>query len=133
MNDETFDPTAYEDVHSAEIRIKNPETGAPTPMLVTIAGPEHPDRKRIVFARQRRLRAALAKTGKLLVSDPEDDDAEELDLLVACTLGWSGAPVAYSAAECRRLYADPKRQWLRRQVRAALDEVELFTRRSASA
>lgn len=128
---ETFDLEAYEDVTSADVRIKDPTTGAPTPMVVTLAGPEHADRKRLTFARQRRLRAALAKTGKVPVSDPEEDDAEELDMLVACTLGWSGASVPYSPAEARRLYADPKRRWLRDQVAAALQERELFTRACA--
>ena len=56
---DVFDFTAYEDVTSADVRIKNPATGAPTPMAVTIAGPEHPERKRRTFARQRKLRAAL--------------------------------------------------------------------------
>lgn len=128
---ETFDLEAYEDVTSATVRIKDPTTGAPTPMVVTLAGPEHADRKRLTFARQRRLRAALAKTGKVPVSDPEEDDAEELDMLVACTLGWSGASVPYSPAEARRLYSDPKRRWLRDQVAAALQERELFTRACA--
>lgn len=128
---ETFDLEAYEDVTSADVRIKDPTTGAPTPMVVTLAGPEHADRKRLTFARQRRLRAALAKTGKVPVSDPEEDDAEELDMLVACTLGWSGASVPYSPAEARRLYSDPKRRWLRDQVAAALQERELFTRACA--
>lgn len=132
MNEsEVFDFTTYEDVDRADVRIKDPATGAPTAMVVTLAGPEHADRKRITFARQRRMRAALAKTGKLQVGDPEDDEADELDLLVICTLGWTGAPVAYSTAEARKLYSDPKRRWLRDQVQAALNERELFTRRSA--
>lgn len=129
---EVFDFTAYEDVTSADVRIKNPATGAPTPMVVTLAGPEHPDRKRLTFARQRRMRAALAKTGKLQVGDPEDDEADELELLTACTLGWTGAPMPYTAAAARTLYADPKRRWLRDQVQAALNERELFTRSSAA-
>lgn len=128
MTDDTFNLDDFEDVTSAEVRIKNPSTGAPTPMVVTLAGPEHSDRKRLTFARQRRLRGALAKTGRVPVSDPEDDDADELDMLVACTLGWVGASVAYSRDEARRLYADPKRRWLRDQVAAALQERELFTR-----
>ena len=128
-----FDFTAFEDVSSAEVRIKNPATGAPTPMAVTIAGPEHPERKRRTFARQRKLRAALAKTGKLPVNDPEDDDAEELEDLIAYTLGWTGAAVTYSPAAVREAYTDPKRRWLRDQVAAALQERERFTRSSASA
>lgn len=127
----TFDIDAYEDVISAEVRIKDPTTGAPTPMVVTLAGPEHPDRKRMSFAKARRLRAALAKTGKLPMVEPEDDEADELDQLVACTLGWQGASVPYSRDAARKLYADPKRRWLRDQVSASLQERELFTRASA--
>ena len=133
MNHETqpFDIDAYEDVVSADVRIKNPTTGAPTPMTVTLAGPEHPDRKRLTYAKSRRLRATLAKTGKLPTTDPEDDDADELELLVACTLAWTGASVPYSRDAARKLYADPKRRWLRDQVATALNERELFTQASA--
>jgi hypothetical protein len=127
----TLDLDAFEDVTSADVRIKDPTTGAPTPMLVTLAGPEHAERKRLTFAKQRRLRAALAKTGKLPMSDPEDDQADELDMLVACTLGWTGASEPYSRDAARRLYADPKRGWLRDQVATALNERELFTRACA--
>jgi hypothetical protein len=127
-----FDFSAFEDVDRADVRIKDPTTGAPTAMVITLAGPEHPDRKRLTFARQRRLRAALAKTGKLQVGDPEDDAADQLDMLVACTLGWSGAAVAYTPAAARALYSDKRRTWLRDQVQAALDERELFTRSSAA-
>lgn len=133
QTDSVFDFQQFEDCPSAEVRIKAPDTGAPTPMVVTLAGPEHPDRKRITFAKARRMRAALAKTGKLQVGDPEDDEAEELELLVACTLDWRGAPQPYSPGAARALYADPKRRWLRDQVQAALNERELFTRRSAAA
>jgi hypothetical protein len=126
-----LDLDAFEDVDRADVRIKDPTTGAPTAMVITLAGPEHPDRKRLVFARQRRLRAVLAKTGKLQVSDPEDDAADQLDMLVACTLGWAGASVPFSRDAARKLYGDARRGWLRDQVQAALDERELFTRSSA--
>ena len=79
-----------------------------------------------------RSRAGLAKTGKLQVGDPEDDAADQLDMLVACTLAWSGAAVPYSPAAARSLYGDKRRTWLRDQVQAALDERELFTRSSAA-
>lgn len=127
-----FDFAAFEDVDRADVRIKDPTTGAATAMVITLAGPEHPDRKRLTFARQRRLRAGLAKTGKLQVGDPEDDAADQLDMLVACTLAWSGAAVPYSPAAARALYGDKRRTWLRDQVQAALDERELFTRSSAA-
>lgn len=127
-----FDPLSIEDVPTGELRVRD-ATGAPTAMVITLAGPEHPERKRRLFSRQRRLRAALSKTGKLPVGDPEDDEADELEELVACTLGWRGAVQPYSPAAARQLYADPKRRWLRDQVKAALEERELFTRSSAAA
>lgn len=126
-----FDLDAFEDVTSATVRIKDPTTGSPTAMLVTLAGPEHPDRKRMAFARQRRMRAELSKTGRVPVTPPEDDEADELDMLVACTLGWTGASVEYSPAHARKLYSDPKKRWLREQVAGALQERELFTRACA--
>lgn len=135
--DTTLDLADYEDATSAEVRIKHPETGAPTSMVITIAGPEHPARRRIAFDRQRKVRAQIQRTGKMQLQDPEDDLADDTELLVACTLGWSGLvmagqPVAHSAKAARDLYEDPKRRWLRAQVRAALDERELFIKRSAS-
>ena len=121
-----FDFTSFEDISTGTVKIKTP-TGAPTSMEIALAGPEHPDRKRRTFAKQRKLRASIAKTGKLPIADPEEDDADEVDELVACTLGWTGAAEAFSTDAARRLYADPKRRWLRDQVRAALDDRELFT------
>jgi hypothetical protein len=126
-----FDPLSVEEVHSGELRVKNPLTGEATGMVIVLAGPEHPDRKRRIFTRTRRMRAAWQKTGKMPVTDPEEDAAEELDDLVACTLGWRGAVVPYSADAARTLYADSKRRWLREQVKQALGEAELFTRSSA--
>lgn len=130
MTDDGFDFESFEDVSTGTLHVKTP-TGAPTGVQITLAGPEPPDRKRRIFARQRRLRAAIAKTGKLPVADPEDDEADDLDELVACTLGWAGAAVPYSVEAARKLYADPKRRWLRDQVKAALDDRELFTRACA--
>jgi hypothetical protein len=126
-----FDFDAFEDVPTTDLRIKDPN-GLPTAMLITLAGPEHPDRKRRQFVRQRKFRAEFAKAGKMPVTDPSDDYDDETDELVACTLGWVGAAVPYSPSAARTLYADPKRQWLRVQVKAALDERDRFTRSSAA-
>lgn len=130
---EALDILAFEDADSADLRIKHPVTGATTAMVVQIAGPEHPLRRRLVLDRQRRLRAHLAKTGNMHISDPEDDAADDLELTVACTLGWRGAAQPYSPAAARALYADPKRRWLRDQVQAGLQDRALFMRSSAPA
>ena len=135
---DSLDLDDFEDVISADVRIKHPETGAPTNVTITLAGPEHPARKRILFTRQRRVRSQLQKTGKLQLQDPEDDETDETDLLAACTLGWAGVvvagqPVPYSTGAALALYENPKRRWLREQVKAALDERELFIKRCAAA
>lgn len=130
---EALDILAFEDADSADLRIKHPVTGATTAMVVQIAGPEHPLRRRLVLDRQRRLRAHLAKTGNMHISDPEDDAADDLELTVACTLGWRGAAQPYTLAAARALYADPKRRWLRDQVQAGLQDRALFMRSSAPA
>ena len=127
-----FDPFSIEDVLTGVLRVRD-QNGAPTPWATTLAGPEHPARTRRLSARQRRLRALLAKTGKLPTSDPEDDDAEQVDDLVACTLGWEGSVLPFSPDAARKLYADSKRRWLRDQVQAALDERELFMHSSVPA
>lgn len=121
-----FDWAEIEDVPTGEVRIKRPN-GQPTSMVVQLAGPEHPDRRARAMQRQRKLRAEFSRTGRMPVSDPEDDEAEELDDLVANTLGWTGAAEPYTRAAARALYADPKRRWLRDQVKAALDERHRFT------
>lgn len=127
-----FDLGAFEDTTTGEHRVRHPLTGAPTGMMVTLAGPEHPQRKALLHARQRKMRAALAKIGKLPVSDPEADEVDEVERLVVCTLGWRGATETYSEAAARALYTDPKRRWFRDQVAEALEERELFTRASVA-
>lgn len=133
-----FDIDQFEDVQTGLLEIKNPATGEPTGVSVTLAGPEHPTRQKILMDRTRRVRAAVRKTGKLEVTDPLEDVAEETDYLVACTLGWTGlarggVAVEFSTAAARDLYSDPKRQWLRAQVKEGLDEIELFIKGCAPA
>lgn len=130
-----FDLDAFEDVPAGDYVVKHPETGQPTQIMLTLAGPEHPQRKKIAFAQQRRLRKVLQQTGKLQLSDPEDEESEEIDLLVSCTLAWrgltvSGKELAHSADAARKIYSDPKRRWLRDQVKQALNEREHFIKRS---
>lgn len=133
-----LDLDAFEDVQTATVVLKNPSTGAPTSASIEIVGPEHPERKKIQFDRARKMRAAFQRTGKIEVSDPLDDIADETDLLVACTVGWSGLvkggkEMAFSKDAARALYTDPKKQWLRGQVKKALDEAERFISSSAKA
>jgi hypothetical protein len=135
---ETFDLDQFEDVQTSSVTLKNPATGAPTAAVIELLGPEHPARKKIQMDRARKMRAEFQRNGKISVSDPLEDVDAETDFLVACTAGWSGmtqagAVLAYSADAARALYTDTKRQWVRAQVKKALDEAERFISSSAKA
>jgi hypothetical protein len=129
---DTFDFDSVEVLESADLRIKDPSrNNAPTGIVITLASPIHPDRKRSEQAVSRRMQAVLQKTGKLQLSDPEERELEELDKLVACTLGWVGSKTPFSRDAARKVYADPRRLHIRMQVREALDDMELFTQACA--
>lgn len=121
-----------QDLESAEVPLLNPKTGLPTGAYITLAGPEHPERRKRSMNIARQVRAALQHRGRL-ETDPEDDIAESIDLLVTATLGWrgfsrGGKALPFSAEEARRLYSDPKSQWVVVQVNAALNNRALFTK-----
>lgn len=112
--------------------LKHPVDGAPLGIFFTLAGPEHPVRQKIALQASRDLRRRVQKAGKLVFDDPEDELAAETDYLVAATLGWKGLeidgkPVEYSPGEARTLYTTSKFAWVRRQIRKALDDAEVFT------
>ena len=128
----------------AEVRLENPLTGAPMGMWFTFAGPEHPIRKDRSLARQRKMRKQFEKTQAIELGDPEDDLEKELNDMVAATLGWrcqddqsdeggpyivfGGEKIPFSAEAVRRLYADPKRAWLRRWARGKMNDINVFTK-----
>ena len=122
---------------SAHIEIKDPADGTPTGVRFEIAGPEHPERKRIAFAQSRRTLKRYEKTGRFEMPDPEEAEASKLENLAAFTLGWEnfvddqGKDVPFSRATALELYSDPEMGWLVEQVEAALGDRELFIRRSA--
>jgi hypothetical protein len=127
----------YEDIPTGRLALLNPKTNEPTTAFIELASPEHQARKRIDLARTRKLRTEYSQTGKMPSSDPVDDIDEETDYLVASTLGWNlsqgGAPVAFTAEAARKLFTDPKKQWVRTQALAGLRKTELFIKDSAKA
>ena len=124
-----LDIATISELGEAEVEIKHPTTGAPTGASVTLAGPEHPKRKQLIFTRTRRLRAKFQKTGKLQLDDPEDEEQDGVAYLAACTLGWkgiaeNGKAIPFTPQAATDLYA--RIGWLRAQVGAALEEKENF-------
>jgi hypothetical protein len=129
-----YDFDTEETVDSFDLVVKT-AAGDTTGLIIQMASPAHPQREAWEMAYKDRKRAALARSrGNLkgLGSAREEYD-DETERLVACTLGWSGSKLPYSKAQARTIYCDPKRLHIRTQVRAALDDAESFTRRSATA
>lgn len=131
-----LDLDAFEDHESIEVEVKDPLTGNGTGAFITVAGPNHPKRRAMRIAHARKIRNAVRKSGQIALPDPEEQEADETDMLVACTLGWKGlrqggAPLPFSRDAAYKLYLDPKRDWLRDQVKVALEERERFISRSA--
>lgn len=132
-----FNLKSIRQLPSAEIAIKDID-GNPTGVVFEIAGPEHPERKRITYALARRGQQRFNKTGRPEMLDPEEMESMKAEHLAAYTLGWtgyvdeSGASVAFSKATALALYRDPEMAWLVDQLDAALANKELFIKRSAT-
>lgn len=128
---DAFDVDQWEETATAEYVVKHPKTGEATPLVLILAGPEHPLRKKKAFDRIRHLRKEAAKTGKLKFDDPADEEHEETAFIASCILGWtglvrSGIPVEYSSAAAAELVTPKSKRWLRDQVKVAMDENEAF-------
>ena len=114
-----FDVDSIEELEEGVLELKHPVTGEVLPATITLAGANHPKRKAIEFQRARKLRAKVAKKGRLELTDPQDDADYEIDRLVACTLSWSGfarkgVEIPCTPAEVRERYT--KNSWIRDQA-----------------
>lgn len=125
------------DTDSAKVEVKDPMTGIRI-ASVTLAGPEHPKRKSILFAKQRRMRNVLQRTGKIELADPADEEQDNIDMLVACTLDWDdfvdadGTKLAPTQDNIRKVYTMPGHGWLRAFLLKAMDEQDRFISSSAA-
>lgn len=124
-----FDLSSVTEYDDASLKLVHPETGEPIGAEIKLAGSNHPKRKGIEFGRARRLRAKIAKKGRLELTDPQDDEDYEVDRLVACTLGWSGLardgkPIECTPGEVRAIYESTA--WIRQQAQEFLGESANF-------
>lgn len=132
---ELFDVDSIADIGSAEINLK--VNGQPLPgVFVTIAGPEHKIRKKYALDKARRMRKQLARTGKLELDDPVDEQADETEHLADCVLAWRGIAKRGVPLECNRanvvaLLDDPSKGWFRKAIKEAYEDAENFIARSA--
>jgi hypothetical protein len=130
---------SIQQVDTAIVEIKDPADGTPLGARFVLAGPTHPERRRIGFAQARKALRAFDKRGRVDMPDPEESEDLKFGNLAAYTLGWEGvdgpdgAPVPFSRAAALDLYRDPTMAWLVDQLDAALGDRELFIKRAATA
>lgn len=129
-NTPAYDFDSEEVVDRADVQIKD-SSGAATGLVITVASPVHAERRRFEFQAMNRKRAAIQKSSRFITSSAEEDFESETERLAVCTLAWTSKSVAYSREAARALYADPRRVHIRAQVKAAVDDLELFTRACA--
>lgn len=134
----------------ADLELVHPTTADKLGVFITLAGPEHPARKKFELEKDRKLRHQLNKTGAVQLDDPEVDRERLIDYLCTCTLGWycidrndagetvrvdaidlGEGPVPYSAAGARQLYTDASLVWVRMQVRDGINKNDVFIRDSS--
>lgn len=131
-----FNLKSIKQVFSTEVQIKDPN-GDPLGVTFELAGPEHPDRKRIYFSQARKHFKSVVKTGRGAAIEPEDAEAMKIENLAAYTLGWKGLVdeegmvIPFSKQAALALYQDPEMAWLVDQLDTVLGDKELFIKRSA--
>lgn len=127
-----FDTSAIAE-DGIDLQLKHPVTGLPltqgdaseTPITIRIAGADSARFRKVERAnRDRRLKAGFRRT-----PTAAELDAEGLDLLASCTLGWAGIvldgqPLEFTQANVKILYK--RLLWVRKQVDAAMGDRSLF-------
>ncbi len=96
----------------ADIELRHPVTNAPLGMFITVLGKDSTKFKEIsrasLNARLRRDALATRRGKEPEIRTVEDIEKENIDLLVACTTGWSltekGIELVFSPAEAARVY-----------------------------
>lgn len=120
---------------STEIELRHPVSGDPLGAFVTLASPDHPER------RQARIDIARAQRGR---ADPDGDesvelvDAAALEFLSRIVLGWrrikvDGVELDYSPGAVRELLAPDAMRWLTNQILHEAGRTENFIETSAIA
>ncbi|RKH05073.1 hypothetical protein [Corallococcus carmarthensis] len=112
------------------VDILHPVTGQPTGMQVEVAGMDSPRYRDATRSLIDRATASAPRAGRRARQEvPRDMEADALELLVSCTVSWTGvmehgAAVPLTPDNARRLFtAHP---WLRRQVDEAVGDRASF-------
>lgn len=118
-----------EDTHT--VHLKHPGTGVDTGITIDVYGMDSSAYRTINHA-QRVKRLKTMKPGKSMPS-PDELDKDAVDVLAACTAGWSnmvvkGETIPFNIANAAKLYTEY--QWVREQVDEAIADRANFTKES---
>ncbi len=111
-----------------EIELKSPKDDSSLNAFIRVCGSDSKVyRKAQMEAQNRRLHALQKRNGTKL--NAEELEAEALEIIARCTLGWRGLgkgaeELPFSTEKARELYeAFP---WIRKQVEEAINDTALF-------
>ncbi|RKI09711.1 hypothetical protein D7Y15_23330 [Corallococcus sp. AB030] len=119
------------------VDILHPVTGQPTGMQVEVASADSPRYREATRAIIEKATASAPRASRRARPEtPRDMEADALELLVACTVSWTGvlegvAQVPLTPDSARRLFT--VHPWLRRQVDEAVQDRASFFEERASA
>jgi len=130
-----------ETVEQVEIELRNPRTGAPLGVRISLAGPAHPLHQAKVLERSRRMMLAAALEGKEKAMERGLDEAQQarVELAIACVINWRGLAngdgheLPWSPQKAADVLMDKRNHWILEQISDALNDRDRFTKDSANA
>ncbi|MCY1042712.1 hypothetical protein OV208_15415 [Corallococcus sp. bb12-1] len=126
----SFDLSSLTRHDTLRVDILHPITGKPTGMVVEVAGMDSQRYSEATRSIIDKATAGAPRTSRRARQEATRDmEADALELLVACTVSWTGvmergAEVPLTPENARRLYA--AHPWLRRQVDEAVSDRASF-------
>ena len=126
-----MDLAQYEQKEVCDYTLTTPN-GDKLDVLFQLAGPNHPKRKERDRKQLAQSLREFNRRGKQQIEDDPDELVDrQTETLVVSTLGWKnlvidGEPLPYSEASARKLYTDPRFEWVRAQVATAINDIGLF-------
>ena len=115
---------------STDIRIIHPTTGQDLDIVITVASADS-DVFRNAELRRTQNRLNKVQRGARRALTAEANEADSLDILISCTLGWKGVelegvPLPFTPDNVRSVYQEFP--WLRQQVDEAIVDRSNFIR-----
>lgn len=109
-----------------DLEIRTP-AGAKSGVVFRLLGSDSDVYQKIDAAQRKRRMEAAAKAGRF-VSDPDQQEEDEVEKLVAGTLGWSNLSVEFSKEKAEAIYRDKTYSPIREQVAVAIHDRANFSK-----